>query len=150
MEDRRKTDFQGNETNSKMQWQTFKANHEIVWTQLPVLRVNGRTDNVSSFDIAIPVSSTKVVVFRNQSILLGESKDQVLKQARAYLDRVLGLRNVALDDAVTVRQQEERFTGALLYNYLAEQATAQGEDLEIISLADFERLKVTEDKQLNK
>ena len=148
-EDRLKTDYEGNPTNKKMTWLSFAADKEIVWTTLPVLRQTGRTDTLSSFDIAVKVNDGKVVVFRNQSILVGESKDQVVKQARVYVDKVLGIRNIPIEEAVTVRQQEERFTGALLYNYLAEQAKeAHGEDLEIMTSAVFEMTREREDSVL--
>jgi hypothetical protein len=142
-EDRRKTDFVNNPTNNKMKWLPFAANQEIVWTTLPVLRQNGRTDSVSSFDIAIAVNN-KVAVFRNQSILTGDSKAEILKQARGYLDS-LGFKTVAIEDALSVRQQEERFTGALLYNYLADQAKAARGDLELVSSDEFDQTRERED-----
>jgi hypothetical protein len=144
-EDRRKTDYANNPTNHKMKWLSFAANQEIVWTTLPVLRQSGRTASVATFNISIAVAD-KAVVFRNQSILTGESRNEVLKQARGYLDS-LGFKNVAIEDALSVRQQQDRFTGALLYNYLADQAAR--EDLEIMSLEDFERARASEDNNIS-
>ena len=105
---------------------------------------------MSSFDIAVTVNANKVVVFRNQSILVGDSNAQVLKQAQVYMDRVLGLPKIIFEEAVNVRQQEERFTGALLYNYLAEQAMEAREDLEIMNQAGFEKAKDKDDSPLMK
>ena len=150
-EDRKKTDFQNNATNKKMRWQDFPANREIVWTNLPVLRLSGRTDNVSSFDIAIPVNANKVVVFRDQTIFFGESKVQVAKQARTYLDKVLGLKNIVnIEDAITIRQQEQQFTGGLLYNFLAEGQVMAGEDVDIMTPPGFETARKKEDQVLGK
>ena len=148
--DRKETDYPANETNEDMKWKDYAANREIVWTTLPVLRESGRTDNLASFDIAIPVNDDKVVVFRDQSILVGETKEQVRKQARTYLDRRLGLNDVAIEGAIIIRSQEKYFTGAFVYNFLAEEAMKAHGDLEIMSRAKFDTAREKDDQVLAK
>ncbi len=148
LEDRKNVDFQNNASNDRMKWRSFEASRLIFWKPIPLTKKNGRTEAVASFDIAVVVQD-KVVLFRNQTILLGETRVQVLMQARNYITMILGLEIQAIEDAVSVRQQGDQFTGALSYSYLAEQVTKNSsgddKDLQLLKLSEFTELKERED-----
>ena len=145
-EDRRNVDKANNASNDRMKWQTFNAGQLITWKPIPVTKQNGRTDAVASFDIGV-VLQNKVVVFRNQSLMVGDTRKQVLEQGQNYITRALALRVADIDEAISVRQQEGQFTGTLIYSYLAEQVTAENSigDLQLLDRMGFERLKMEED-----
>lgn len=154
-EDRKEVDFANNDSNARMKWTNFDANKVIAWTPIPLTLTSGKTINVSTFDVAIPLSQ-KVVVFRNQNILVGDSRDKLLKQAKTYIERSLGL-NIPAEDAVSVRppapnapKDKRQFTGTLIYPYLADQATKSvGDDLQLFTVDQFDAQRANEDKAMS-
>jgi hypothetical protein len=148
--DRAKVDYLNNPTNTKMKWQSFPSNARIQWRPIGVLRASGRTDSVSTFDIAVVLGS-RVVLFRNQSILVAESADAVRAQVRSYLVKGLGIENYDLENAVFVRREEENvFTGALIYSYLAG-LVPEGQMTDDVSITDplsFDKTRSRDDKAL--
>jgi hypothetical protein len=133
-------------SNDRMKWRTFEAGQSITWRPIPLTKKDGRTAPVASFDIGVLIGD-KVIVFRNQSLLVGDSRIQVLMQGRNYIEKALKLRIDSIEDAINVRQQEGQFTGTLIYSYLAEQVNAKSSsnDLQLLNLSMFERLKASED-----
>lgn len=130
-------------TNPKLRWASFGANEKIEWGPIGGVRKN-RPASFSSFDVAV-VLGNKVVVFRNQSIMVGASRDEIVKQARGYLT-ALKVR-VPVEEAISIPPKRgKQFTGALLYSYLAEQMTREqvGEDIQIVELPAFQTLMATE------
>lgn len=79
--------------------------------------------------------------------MVGDNRKQVLDQGQNYITRALKLPIQAIEDAISVRQQEGQFTGTLIYSYLAEQVAAENTsgDLESMDLDGFEKLKMRED-----
>ncbi len=153
-EDHRGVDFSGNDSNGRMKWMSFDASKVIAWTPIPLTLKNGKTINVSTFDIAIPLSG-KVVVFRNQTIMVGDSRDQVFKQGKNYIEKTLHL-NISPEDAISVHppdpngpKDKQLFTGTLIYPYLADRATETvGDDLQVYSANEFATQKAKEDEEL--
>jgi hypothetical protein len=128
-----------------MKWKFFEKDKVIAWKPLPVSKTGGRTVPVSSYDVAV-VLPDRVVVFRNQSLMVGESHEEVEKQARFYIDQKLKLKIKLIDEAVSVRKQDKEYVGTLLYSTLAEEVTAAqvrpDNDLEVYGPAEFlERVK---------
>lgn len=127
-----------------MKWQPFNPGQRIEWKPIPVMKKNGRTDPVSSFDIAV-ILENKVVVFRNQNLMVGESRKQIVEQGENYLRRVLKLKIQATEDAISVRQIGEQYTGTLIYSYVAEQITADNSgpdrEVQVLNPAGFQTLK---------
>jgi hypothetical protein len=149
--DRQDVDYESNTTNTRMKWRSFRPGQLISWKPIPVLRKDGNTDSISSFDLAVVLASDgKVVVFRNQKVFFGDSKKQVLDQARHYLTRRLRLPVGAIEEAVRVRSQaSDQYTGTLMYSYLAGQA-ARGKlegtsDIEVLTTVEFEEKRRQED-----
>ena len=110
MEDRRGVDFSGNDSNDRMKWTSFDANKVIAWTPIPLTLKSGKTNVVSTFDLAIPLSN-KVVVFRNQNILVGDSRDKVFRQGKNYIERTLQMHIQSPEDAISVRAGPKRSQG---------------------------------------
>jgi hypothetical protein len=150
LEDRKKADFKKNTSNDRMKWQAFDPGQLISWRPIPVKKMGGKTDVVATFDIAVVLDGgMKVVVFRNQSILVGESRQEVLTQGRDYITRGLNLRVEAIEDAISVRKQDEQYTGALRYSYLAEQATnGRADDLQVMPLQQFDKQMKAENEEV--
>jgi hypothetical protein len=150
-DNRQDVDFRFNRSNDRLKWQTFAPNETIVWRPVPLMRKSGKAEAVSTFDIAVAVPP-KVVVFRNQTIFVGESKAEVRQQAQNYVTKVLGLRVPEIDDAVSIKKQDEQFTGALIYSFLADQCrdkpSSSGGDLEVLSGSAFQEARTAEDNAL--
>ncbi|MGH7170616.1 MAG: hypothetical protein ACRELG_10095 [Gemmataceae bacterium] len=129
-----------------MKWQTFDAGQSITWKPIPLTRNNGKTDAVAGFDIAVVVAN-KVVVFRNQSLMVGDSRDQVVTQGKNYINKALKLAIRNAEDAISVRQQGGQFTGTLIYSYLAGHVRDEntGGDLELFDLNRFDQVKNQDD-----
>jgi hypothetical protein len=151
-DDRKNVDFESTSDTSRMKWKAFEPNKVISWTPISVTKKNGSTRLVTSFDIGVLVNKKKVVVFRNQSIILGASKQDIKKQAQTYLNKALGLKNIDIGDSVKVvlqggKDKSNLFAGALLYGYLAEQVTDANlcDDLEIFDLNGFLQKQKAED-----
>jgi hypothetical protein len=81
-------DFE-NTAKERLRWGEFDAGELISWRPVSVTRKSGQADAVATFDIAVILSDEKIVVFRNQSIIGGDSRAQVQRQCRTYLERVL-------------------------------------------------------------
>lgn len=145
-DDRQDVDYQNNSSNDRMKWQTFDAGQQISWRPITLTKKNGKIAPVASFDIGVLLDN-KVVVFRNQSLLVGDSRNQVFTQGRNYVEKTLRLQNSTIEDAISVRQQEGQFTGTLIYSYLAEKVTVENStgDLELLDLDMFEQQKSQED-----
>jgi hypothetical protein len=150
-ENRANVDFDNTPGKDKMRWREFDTEQTIAWGPISVSRVDGRTDVVATFDIAVILSDERVVVFRNQSIMVGDSRAQVLKQCRTYLEKVLHFNVQAIDDAVSVRNQGDQFTGAFLYSYLADQARQDNpiDNLQIMTREQFQAQRAAEDKVID-
>jgi len=154
-EDRRDVDFANNDSNDRMKWTCFDANKVIAWTPIPLTLKSGKTVNTATFDVAIPLSG-RVVVFRNQNIMVGDSREKVVKQGKNYIERALKL-NVSPEDAISVRppapnapKDQQQYTGTLIYPYLADRATKSVGDLEVFDDMDqFNEQRATEDKALS-
>jgi hypothetical protein len=148
---RQDVDFRFNRSNDRLKWQTFAPNETIPWRPVPLMKRSGKSEAVANFDIAVAVPP-KVVVFRNQTIFVGESKAEVRQQAQNYVTKVLGLRVPEIDDAVSVKKQDEQFTGALIYSFLADQCRdktpSSGSDLEVLSESSFQEARTAEDNAL--
>jgi hypothetical protein len=144
------TDFENTPVKNKLRWTDFDAGQTITWRPVSVTRLSGQADTVATFDLAVILSAERVVVFRNQSIIVGDSRGQVQKQSSNYLDRVLHFNVQGIDDAVSIGNQGEQFTGALRYSYLGEQAGSanQSETLQIITLPAFQAMRAAEDRAL--
>lgn len=147
-EDRANVDYARNASNDRMKWQPFEAGKSFQWKPIPVTKKNGRTDPVSSFDIAV-LLETKAVVFRNQSLKVGDSRRQIVEHSKDYIQKVLGLRIPSVEDAISVRQIGEQFTGTLIYSYLAEQIMPENagpdREVQLLDLEDFQKLREGED-----
>ena len=89
-DDRSRVDFANNQSNDKMKWQSFDAGKPIVWRPIPLTKANGKTEPVSSFDIAV-IREGRVIIFRNQAIFIGESRQQVKTQVGDYITKGLRL-----------------------------------------------------------
>jgi hypothetical protein len=146
--DRKNLDAGGLSKGSKdrLKWQPFAPGQPIVWRPIPLALQSGKTLPVASFDIAV-VLPGKVVVFRNQNILVGESRDAVVSQGRNYISKGLRLQVPASEDVVSVREKAGQFTGTLFYSLLADQATkSEGDDLQVMDPAEFDKKKGEEDQ----
>jgi hypothetical protein len=145
-DDRKNVDYTNNTSNDRMKWKAFEGGRPISWKPIPLTRKSGKTEAVATFDIAV-VMSKKVVVFRNQSILVGDKREDVMKQGQTYIARVLHLPIQAQEDAISVRQQDQQFTGTLVYSFLAEQVKAgnASEDLQVLDLDEFATKRTGED-----
>ncbi len=142
-DDRKGVDFTTNATNDRIKWQSIPENQLIEWKPIPLKKQNRKTEPTASFDIAVVVDG-KIIVFRNQNILLGDSKKEVQAQAREYVEG-LKLPAKEIEEVVAVRQQDRQVAGALNYSYLAGLVTTSGGDLEIHFKKEFELLKKGED-----
>ncbi len=73
-------------------------------------------------------------------------------QGKTYISKALDPRVEAIEDAISVRNQDEQFTGALRYSYLAEQVTpdkaGEDKDLQLLEPAEFEEQRATEDREI--
>jgi hypothetical protein len=152
LEDRRNVNFAKNPSNDRMKWQFFGARKRIIWKPIPVMKKNGRTTPISSFDIAV-VLQNQVVVFRNQSMLVGDSTKQVTMQAETYIKETLGLKIREIREAISVTKSDNQFTGALKYSNLADHVTAEhtgkDKDLELYTVAEFKSLITKEDMEVS-
>ncbi len=146
-EDRQDVDFAGNDSNNRLQWASFADGEAITWKPVPLKKHNGKTQPVASFDVAVRLGS-RVVVFRNQNILLGETKPEILKQAKDYLDKGLKLKVDDVEEGVKVGRQGQQVTGALNYSYLAELVKVSSGDVEVYTKKEFEQRMKQEDDQV--
>jgi hypothetical protein len=148
LQDRRNVNYAKNTSNERMKWRLFEAGKRISWQPIPLTRTNGRTQAVTSFDIAV-VLQDRVVVFRNQTVLVDFSRKKVLDQGQTYITEGLGLKVRDIQEYISVVQGAKQFTGALKYSNLAdlvtEKNTGKGGDVEIHRLKDFDALKTSED-----
>jgi hypothetical protein len=148
LDDRRNVDFANNTSNGRMKWQSFEPGQLISWKPIALTRKNGKVDAAASFDIAV-VLDKRAIVFRNQSVLVGDSRQQILAQGGNYITKALHLRIEAVEDAISVRKQDEQFTGALRYSYLADQVKLEnaGNDKEIqmLDIDAFAKQRAKED-----
>lgn len=134
-------------------WTEFAPKKAVTWEAISASKKNGRNVIVASFDIAVVVND-RAIVFRNQSILSGEKREEVLDQARTYLDKSLRAKIPDIQDAVRLSEKvdpktgRKTFTGTLLYTFLSEQLRAvnECEDLQIMTRGDFEGLMTKEGK----
>ena len=105
------------DARTKMKWQESGPQAAPIWRiPIPLKRKGEITaDLVASFDIAV-ILPTKIVVFRNQSFLVGESRQQVLVDAQNYISKTLGIENIQdVENAVKVRPQKaHEFRGRAL------------------------------------
>jgi hypothetical protein len=150
-EDRRGVDYEANTSNARMKWQAFEPGATITWRPIPLTRKNGKTGAVASFDVAV-VLDDKVVVFRNQGVYVGETREQVAQQGRNYVRQGLGLRVGDVQDVLSVSKVGDQFTGALKYSALAELVAGPGAppsgDVELYKPAEFQSLRNKEDQGL--
>ena len=146
--DRLDIDFQVTRGKDRMKWQRFRASERVTWIPLPITRTTGEPAALATFDVAVELSQ-KVVIFRNQSILVGRSKEEILTQGKNYISRVLQLPGPA-EEAISVSERGGQFTGALKYSYLAGRITAEnrgrGHILQSMKKEEFEQLKQREDR----
>jgi hypothetical protein len=147
LDDRKNVDSGSNTSNDRMKWQSFNAGQEIFWRPIPLTRKTGKTEAVASFDIAVVLESN-MVIFRNQAIFVGESRAQVLNQGKKYITDYLKLPAREIEEAFTVKESGDQFTGVLNYSYLADLVSASPscDDLKVLSKDEFDRLKGNEDK----
>jgi hypothetical protein len=149
LKDRKEIDFESSRGKDQMRWRPFRASERVTWRPLPVTRTTGEPAALATFDVAVELSS-KVVVFRNQSILVGRSKEEILSQGKGYIMRVLLLPDQAGDDAISVSERSGQFTGALKYSYLAGRVTmgnsGKGNILQGLTKEEFQALKEQEDR----
>ena len=149
LDDRQKVDFANNTSNEKMKWQSFDAGKEIFWRPIPLTRTTGKTEAVASFDIAV-VLENKRVVFRNQGIFVGDSRANVVQQGKKYITDYLKLPVKDIEEAFTVKNSGEQFTGVLNYSYLADLVPESPacEGLKTFSKEAFDQGMMMEDKEL--
>jgi hypothetical protein len=101
----------------------------------------------------VVVDKNRVVVFRNQSLFVGESKKSIVESAKGYIEKVLKLR-VPLDGleaVVFVREQKDQFTGNLMYSNLAEEVLGNGQTNQVVEIHEvggFEEIRAKEDMKL--
>ena len=116
---RKDADFDSTPGTKKMLWDQYPADTLIEWESVPVNYKDNERDNVATFDIAIK-SGGMFVVFRNQRILKGSSKTDVLTSAKRYVKSNLGLelKGVEIDDAVKFAPGKA-VSGAYVYELLA-------------------------------
>ncbi len=145
-DDRKNVDFTNNASNGRMKWQEIEPEQLISWKPISLTRKSGKVDVVATFDIGVVVG-TKVVIFRNQSILLGDKRADVVASGQNYVEKALGLKQLAPDEAISVRQQDQQFTGTLVYSSIAGLVTDanKGDDLDILDLTDFMTVRMRED-----
>jgi hypothetical protein len=103
----------------KMKWLVVPAGRDIVWRPISLQDKEGATAPVSSFEIAV-IKGGKAVVFRNQNLFVGDTKEQVKQQCRTYIANVLRLPGGNLAEMVKITPSDRQFSGALSYSYLAE------------------------------
>ncbi len=135
----------------KMKWQDFKADTVITWQPVPVPRTDGRSDPVASYDVAV-VLPDRVVVFRNQTLFVGDVAEDVERRARTYAKTRLQIDVKAADELVKVAPippPDKGYVGTLLYSSLADMAEKGGErtgDLELYKRDDFSALMKSENE----
>lgn len=155
LDDRRDVDFATNAraSNDHMRWLSYEPGQKVTWKPISLTKKSSRVVVVSSFDIAVVLENKKqVVVFRNQNHWVGESRQQVISQARNYVNKSLGLQIQTSEDAISVHEEGGQFSGILLYSYLADLVkpnnTGSDKDLQLYSLQEFQDQKVKEDNQI--
>ncbi len=132
---------------ARARWQSVAAGQPIRWGPLSLARSDGRIQSVSSFDLAV-LAGPRVVVFRNQSILVGHSRAEVLDQARKSVKGTLGLPPETVADALHLEETGPQVTGTWKYSYLAERlnSATPGPDVEILDVGPFEAQRIREDR----
>ncbi len=140
-----------NLTNHRLLWTEFAPGLEIAWSPVGVLYRNGRAKSISSFDIAVVVNENKVVVFRNQNIFLGDTRDQVNSLAKNNITKFLKLNPPALEDFYTTKSLKDQYTSYLVYTLLADQVTSETKspEIELYNLDEFLKLRAKEDTVLS-
>jgi hypothetical protein len=120
-EDRVKVEWDTTDSDVKkqMQWRRFDPKKKITWKQSTLSR-DGKTAQVVSFDIAVPVGN-KVVVFRDQTLYPGKDPAIIQKQMDKTMINKLGLAAKELAGLSEISpQRDQTNVGTLSYNAIAE------------------------------
>ncbi len=106
------------DVKNQMQWRAFDAGRQIGWTPAGV-RAKGRTQQIVSFDIAIPSSGGQVVIFSNQILYSASSRKDVQAQVTEYLTDILKIPSADLRDAYEINDVQGRCVATINYANLA-------------------------------
>jgi hypothetical protein len=134
----------------RMKWLEHKRNQKIIWRPISLTDTDGGTVPYSSFDIAV-VQGDKVVVFRNQNLITGDSENQVRMQLRTYIANVLKLpspENLAMFNITQIKSQ---YFGALQYSPLSEPLLGKNDSrvVDVRTLEAFQNARMADDRKID-